>query len=287
MNRVLPAFVLTSMVAVACATKPSPVPRAAAPEQHPAAAPEETASAPVEDETVVETRTDATESTPGPADDIAALKEAAAAGAYLMIFFHRGDSESTSAMRRVFEAAVEGSAGRARGLDVEIGDAANRALVDLYQLDRAPMPLVLVRSPRGAITGAFPVQFTREQLLSAFVSRGLEECLAALQNNKAVLLCVQNAQTQSNEAAMRGVREFRADPTYEKMSALVVVDPADPNEARLMTEFRVDRDTQEAVTLLLSPPGTLAGTYRGAVSKEKLIADLASCSSGCGSTGGG
>lgn len=86
---------------------------------------------------------------------------------------------------------------------------------------------------------------------------------------------------------MRGVREFRADPTYEEMSALVIVDPADSNETRLLAEFSIDPNTQVAVTVLLYPPGTLAGTYHGALTKEKLIADLASCASGCASTGSG
>ena len=46
------------------------------------------------------------------------------------------------------------------------------------------------------------------------------------------MVCLQNAQTKDNEAAMKGVKEIKADEQFRKWTEVVKVDPSDPKEAR-------------------------------------------------------
>jgi hypothetical protein len=153
------------------------------------------------------------------------------------------------------------------------------------------MPLALAIAPNGAVTGGFPKNFTEDQLLGAVVSPGMQKALKALQGRKLVLLCVQNDSTRSNEAALKGVKEFKADPKFGQATEIVMVDPANAEESRLLKSFKVDPGIDEAVTVFLAPPGTPIATYRGATDKNMMMAKLTStvsaCAGGCGPGGCG
>ena len=123
---------------------------------------------------------------------MAALREAARSNQYLFAFFFKADDEQTLAMRKVFDKAMEKVANRAHSVAVNTTDASEKSIVAKFDLDRAPMPLVLALAPNGAITGGFPTKFEEQQLLEAFASPTTEKCMKSLQDGKLVLLCVQN-----------------------------------------------------------------------------------------------
>ena len=131
-----------------------------------------------------------------------AMKQASKAGKYLFVFFSKADDEQTQAMRKVFEKAMEKASDRAQSVTVSITDSSETAIVDKFDLARAPMPLVLAMAPNGAITGGFPTKFDERQLLDAFATPGTEKVMKPLQDGKLVFVCVQNAKTKSNAAAM-------------------------------------------------------------------------------------
>jgi hypothetical protein len=217
---------------------------------------------------------------------IAVLERAAATGKYLLIVFYRSDDDSTRAMKKV----VAGAAAKlkANSVTVNVADAAEREIVAMYQVDRAPMPLALVVAPGGAVTGGFVGKVTEEQLSGAFVSPGLANCLKALQAGKLVFLCAQNASTKSNDAALRGVQAFKADDRFAQFTEIVTIDPADAAEAKLMAQLKIDPATPVAVTAFMAPPGAVIAKYTGATDKNAMIATLtAATSGGCGSGGCG
>ncbi len=215
---------------------------------------------------------------------IAALDRAAAAGKYLLVLFYRNDDDETQAMKKVFAGAAAKL--KAHSITVNVADAAEKDIVAKFQVDRAPMPLALVVGPSGAVTGGFPGKVTEEQLSGAFVSPGLEKSLKALQEGKLVFVCVQNASTTSNEAALKGVNAFKADARYAKFTEVVSLDPTDAAESKFLAQLQIDPGTTEAVTAFLAPPGAVLAKYAGATDKNVMIATLtAATSGGCGSGG--
>jgi len=150
------------------------------------------------------------------------------------------------------------------------------------------MPLVLAIGPSGAVTQNFTQNFDEQQLRTAFVSLGTEKSLKALQDRKYVLLCVQNGETQFNDQAMQGVRDFAADPQYARSVEIVTVDPSDAREMDFLTRFGLSVSRKEAVTLLLAPPGKVMGTFVGATDKNTLlVAALPPKAGGCCGGGSG
>jgi len=218
---------------------------------------------------------------------MAAMRKAAEAKKYLFALFRKDEDSQTSAMRAVLEEAMEEVADKADSVEVNVRASSERAIVDEFDLDRAPMPLILAIAPNGAITGGFPTEVEKQKLLDAFASCGTEKCMKQLQDNKLVFLCVQNGDTKSNDEAMKGVHEFKADARFAQATEIVMLDPTDTAEAGFLRDLQIDLNTETALTVFLAPPGMAVAMYEGATSKDELVATLQKASSACGPGGCG
>jgi hypothetical protein len=216
-----------------------------------------------------------------------AIKQTAAEGKYLFIFFSKIEDEQTLAMRKVFDRAMEKVADRAQWIAVNITDSSEKSIVAKFGVDRAPMPLVLAIAPNGAITGGFPTKVEEQELLGAFATPGTEKVMKQLQDGKLVFVCVQNDKTKSNEEAIQGVREFKSDARFAKFTEIVSLDPSDEKEVKFLTDLKVPTETKEAVTVFVVPPGQAIGKFEGATSKAALIELLSKANTGCGPGGCG
>lgn len=225
----------------------------------------------------------------GPA--AAAIAEAAQADKYLFIFFYRDRDQATQTAREGFEGAARKYAGRALSATVDVTNKSDRELVARYGLDRSPMPLVLALAPNGAVTKSFTGDLAAADWETAFVSPSAQKSLKALQDRKLVFICIQNGQTQHNDEAMQGVKDFTATAQYAGTTEVIALDPADPAETHFLETLKVEPATAEATTVLMAPPGKIVGTYTGATAKDTFIAATKCAAKGCdpksGCGGGG
>ena len=218
----------------------------------------------------------------------AAMRRAAEANQYLFVFFYEKDDDATRAARKTFDEAVKKITPVAQSAAVERTAPEEKELVTKFGVDRAPMPFALAFAPNGAVTGGLgAADLTEERLRDAVASAGLQKCLKALQNKRLVLVCLQNGQTEANDAAMKGVNEFKADPQFGELTDIVKVDPSDAKEAKLLAQLQADPQAKEATTAFLAPPGVIVAKVSGPTSKDSLMASLqkamASCAPGAGS----
>ena len=209
------------------------------------------------------------------------INRAAKANKYIFIFFYQAEDEPTKAARKTFDAALGKLADRALSAVVNVTDPLERQVVVKYGLDRTPTPLVLALAPNGAVTRSFAGPLIESQLETAFVSPGMQKSLKALQDRKLVFICVQNGKTQHNAEATQSVKEFAADAQYAKTTEIVTLDPADAAEESFLARLKVDPQTEEAVTVLMAPPGTIIGTYKGEIKKDGLVAAAKTAAKGC------
>ncbi|QDU62960.1 hypothetical protein Pan216_38340 [Planctomycetes bacterium Pan216] len=221
-------------------------------------------------------------SQPVTATTAAALMRASAReNAYTYLFFWSRDDQQTQTMRQVFHKAVRQLGDSVHAIDVNIADAREEEIVDHFGVSRAPMPLALAVAPNGAVTGAFPVRFTTEQLAQAKVSPATQACMNALQHRKLVLLAIQNASTTDRQAAYHGASEFQRDIRFATSTELVTIDPDDPAEAGFLRRLKVAPQTRDAVTIVLAPPGTPIATFTGAVSREQIVEKVTAARNSC------
>jgi hypothetical protein len=219
------------------------------------------------------------------ADTSSALEKASKENKHLYIFFYKEKNEKTLALEEIFNKGVEKLGEEATSLKVQANDPSQRHLIDQFKLKRAPMPFVIVLAPNGAIVGGF-TSFNEEQLIGSLSSKGAAECMKALQEKKMILLSLQNSQTLENEAALRGIEEFKADPRFAKRTELIVIDPSDKKEETFLKQLGVNTKCPKAITTLISPPSEIIGSYEGSVTKAQLVSDVEKANSGCCCPGG-
>jgi len=211
-----------------------------------------------------------------------AIRRAAEANKYLFVFFYEKDDEATQAARKAFDEGVKQITPAPLSVKVDRTGPAEQELVTKFGVDRAPMPLILAIAPNGAITGGFPAaQLTEERLRDAVASVGLQKCLKALQDRRLVLVCLQNDRTQANEAAMKGVNDFKADAQFAAVTEIIKVDPNDTKEIKLLAQLKAEPQAKMAATAFLAPPGVLVGTVSGPTTKDGLMASLQKAMSSC------
>ncbi len=219
----------------------------------------------------------------------AAMKKAADGKKHLFLFVSVNDGEETATAKRVLEAAATKLGDKAELAFIKRDDAAEKDTVEKFQLARAPMPIVLALAPNGAITGAyFGEKLKDPQLQDSIASESEQQCMKALQDRKLVFVCVQNATTTSNDVAMKGVDEFKADTRFAQFTEVVKTDPAADTEQSFLTKLKIDPKATEATTAFLAPPGALVSKVSGATTKDALVSALMAASSGgCGAGGCG
>ena len=216
-----------------------------------------------------------------------ALMDAVRAKKHLLVYL-RKPGVKEDGYRQVYATALGKMGASAQGITVNVEDPTEKAFVDKYGLQKAPMPLVLVFAPNGVILGGFPAErITEEALLASLASPCLQKCLSAMQEKKVVLLCAQNATTSSNDGALKGVRAFCTDPKYSPSVKVVMLDPTDPAEQRFASLLQLDTTSKTATTLLLAPPGSVLGKFTGSINKKTLEGALTRASSGGGCCPGG
>ncbi len=194
--------------------------------------------------------------------------------AYTFIFFYKTDDAEKQQMEKVFDSAVEQVKEKVKAKKVDIDDKSEKVLVEKYDLQKAPMPFVMVFAPNGAITGAFIAPLDNKELTQAFVSPTTEAILQPLQEGKLLFLMVQNNKTKKNQEALNGVNEFQADAKYRDATEIITLDPSDPQEGELLEKIEVDPKTKEAVTVFFLPPGEMIGKFTGATNKAEIESTL-------------
>ena len=211
---------------------------------------------------------------------------------YVLAFFYSEMNDIVKEKKASFETIAAGLKDKADAHFVDIKDPKQIDVVNLYKVDRAPMPLVLVVAPNGAITGGFPRDFTEERILSSIVGPLSTQCLKALQEGKFVFVCVQGDDVKANASAMKGVVDFKDDIQYGPITEVVIFKGTGPSEQRMVKSLGLEEKPAEPVTAFLAPPGSMIGKFTGSTDKDKLVAALTSrqksggacCPAGSGKT---
>jgi hypothetical protein len=107
-----------------------------------------------------------------------------AAPKFRFLFFWRENDATTQSATAALREAVAKRLDRAESSSINIGDAANQALVNEYQVSRAPMPLVLCIAPNGAITGSMVRQVTDDAVDRLLVTPAMTNVTKALQDKQ-------------------------------------------------------------------------------------------------------
>jgi len=218
----------------------------------------------------------------------AAFMEASAAQKHFFLYVY-APGKNDAKVKKIFDGSVQKLGTAAQAYTLNIKDASENAIVQKFRLQQAPLPLVLVFAPNGAIMGGFPKERINETtLLNVITTPTFQRCLLALQEGKIVLVCaVKSDASKKGPQVPKGVLDFYNDPQYKDRAKIIAVDPGNAAEKTLLSQLRIDSNAKEATTVILAPPGSMVATLSGAVKEKDIVNALTKGSAGRGQGGPG
>lgn len=216
-----------------------------------------------------------------------AIQAALKAKQYLAVLFYDKNNEAAKKMEATVTEFIKTASPASLFYKVLTTDSRENETVRKYGINRAPLPLLLIFAPNGALTGGFPKQVQADDLKTGFSVNRLEmEVMKPLQDGKIALVLFQNNKTKFNKESDKAAAEFQNDSRLKGYVEIVRADPDNPKNREFMSQCRLESKQTEATIVLIAPPGQIGGVYKGKTSKEALMGGLAACSGGsCGSSG--
>lgn len=166
-------------------------------------------------------------------------------------------------------------------------DAANSQLVAEWRLAGAPLPLLLVVSPKGQLTGGMVLaQATAENIAALVPSPKLEEVQEVISNKKPAFVVFTKKSYSDRAEVLQACKE--AVTILKNNAAVIEVDLDDIKETSLIDRLEVDKSSKETTTQVVNVQGQIAGTSSGLPDAAKLAAAaIAPPKSGCCPGGAG
>lgn len=156
-------------------------------------------------------------------------------------------------------------------------------LIAQYKIERAPMPMLMVVGPNGAVLGGFPQNITEDKLSKSLASPLTMDVLKAIQAQKMAVVLLQNGTTKFNAESSRTANDLAHDKRLLGSVEIIKADPADPKNREFLTNAKIAGAVANATIVLIAPPGVVAGVFPGNAAKDSIISSLSSASSsGCG-----
>jgi len=150
-------------------------------------------------------------------------------------------------------------------------DEANASLVQEWQLNGVPMPLIVVMSSSGRVTGGqFLSQATAENVAAMVPSPKLKTVYEALDEGKHTIVTFTKQSFSNRDAVIEECR--KAVSLLDNEAVLVEVDMNDEKETSFMKQVRLDKNSaKEPVTFVINKQGQVAGTATSIPDAEKLV----------------
>ncbi len=156
----------------------------------------------------------------------------------------------------------------------------NSGLVSMYRLSTAPIPLILVASSTGIITGGIPVERATPEILVKMVpSPKKSEIIKAISERNATIITV----SRKNMKSLQALNTACADASKKMGGKLIhiMIDRDDKAEHAFLNDLQIDMNSPEPVILVTNAMGQISGRFTGNVQSDDLIAAALKNVGGC------
>ena len=211
-----------------------------------------------------------------------AIESAQASQQYLLLLFYDRTDDSYQQMEDIITDFQHSSSENIQVYKALTTDLKNADIVKKYGINRAPLPIILVFAPNGAVTGGFPQKVTEEQLTESIVPELIMNIFKSVQANKVALVLFKNNKTTFNNEVTIAANDFSKDKRLNGFVDIIQQNPQESEIKDFLTQCKLDNNIKEATAVLIVPPGKIGGVYSGNITKDTIIAGLAACTAGSG-----
>jgi hypothetical protein len=199
-----------------------------------------------------------------------ALEQASQQNQYSFLVFYKADDAATQKMGSALSDALTQHPNAAAPVFVQVTDSTEQAIVERFDVARAPMPLTVSVAPNGAVTGLFARRLTAADVAKAFVTPTMANCMKATQEQKLVVVCVHSDANTPEPAA---VADFVADPAFQDRTVVFSMLASDPEESLFLKQMKLDPSQMPAaLAVVIAPPGVLIGKFDDQATAAEIAA---------------
>lgn len=201
-----------------------------------------------------------------------ALLSSAKEEKFTLIVFYKDQNESTRLMQQKANEAVSINSVKLTTVSAYVDSVSEKVMVDKFGISRAPMPMMVIVAPNGAVTGLYPRTVSDEQISSAIVTSTMMSCMKELQDKKLVFVCL--SRTEQVEIP-QGVLALQQDPNFKDRVSLIPMRVEDPSEYRLYQQMKLDpTKVQGPYAVMIAPPGVLVGHFDQSATADQIAAAI-------------
>ena len=208
-----------------------------------------------------------------------AFTKASETNKFLMVHLYSSTPESE--LKTSYANASNSLSDSLHAVSIDLKNTETLFLVEKYNLRYVPTPLVLIIAPNGVVSGSFKSSFSAKQVKEVFHTPKIQQCLLAFQERRLVFISVQNQKTSKNTEALEGIKQFGKENPFYGVNEIIILNPKDTSETRLLNQLKIKPDIKIAQTFLLVPPGRILGSWTGATNSNDFSNRLRVLSKSC------
>jgi len=149
-------------------------------------------------------------------------------------------------------------------------DEANAQLVSQWRLAGAPLPLILVVSPKGYLTGGFILSEATAQNIAELVpSPKLDEVYESVNNGKSVFLVISKKSYTDRVQILENCKS--AASQLPKKASIIEIDLADTKEADFIKKLNPKDIPNTSTVVVLNASGQVTGSFDGSAETTALV----------------
>ena len=213
------------------------------------------------------------------------LESAKQKGQVAFAVVHETGTIGVEEARSLATAAAE-KTGDAVVVDIDRSLPLNAVFIANFRLSSAPVPLVMVFSGNGILTGVIPAMGkTPDDLARLVPSPKKTEVLKAIQSRKSVFItAMREGMTLKDDISKRCLE---ACSQLNGKADYVKIELNDAKELTFLQQLRVDPKSTDPVTVVINARGQVTGSYTGLVKTATLVSSATTAGGGGCCPGGG
>lgn len=203
----------------------------------------------------------------GPLDQIAAANRGGNVVFLVLTDMGAAGTEQARELATAAQARVRGSA----VVELVRGVPSHTEAVKAYRLQAAPVPLVLLVAQNGIAVGAVrPTdRGALERLVTLVPSPAKAEYFRVLSQKRLALVVFSRPDMPQQSPLFEALTLVNRE--LMDSASMVLVDLADPAEARFAAEWKIPPDTEQPVVAVVNPMGQILGRLEGAPTAAEII----------------
>lgn len=199
---------------------------------------------------------------------------------YLFLLFYDTKDALYDQMKAAIVGAMAETDQRILIYEASKSSGTDADLIAQYKIDRAPMPLLMVMGPNGAVLGGFPKSVTADKLAKSLVPPLTMDVLKSMQQQKMAVVLLQNSTTRFNAESSKTANDLAYDKRLLGSVEVIKADPSDPKNRDFLANAKIASAAATATIVLIAPPGIVAGVFPGNTTKSSIMTSLQAASSG-------